>query len=116
MYDYFDMRDKCKIVVNKDYKISCSKGNIFKVLVFNQILVSLVPFLRTPVNMTHTTLFRSQLQLPCVTPINELVNCTLKIMFRIRAGIKLNVIGEQLHRNIGYCVDVLVWTFDGLIL
>ena len=50
---------KCKIVVNKDSKIFC-KGNIFKVLVFNKILLSLMPFLRTSVNMTHTALLRSQ--------------------------------------------------------
>ena len=33
----FGMRDKCKIVVNKDAEIS--KGNMFKVLVCKQILV-----------------------------------------------------------------------------
>ena len=33
----FGMRDKCKIVVNKDAEIS--KGNMFKVLDFKQILV-----------------------------------------------------------------------------
>ena len=75
--------DKCKIVGNKDSKISC-KENIFKLLVFNQILVS---SLRTSINMTHTTLLRSQPQFPRVTPINELVNSSLKIMNqRIRAG------------------------------
>ena len=80
---------------------------MFKVLVFHQILVSLMSFLRTSVNMTHTALLRSQPQLPCVTPINELVDCSLKIITRIQSGsgIQLNDIGEQLHRNIGYCVD-----------